>query len=89
VRKKEELTNPKSCLSRAADDEMIFVLLGRDVAAPAAIHAWVEERIRLGKNRPGDSQIVEAYECLRIMEQECPASRAKPADEPRRRGDPG
>jgi len=26
---------------------MIFVLLGRDMAAPAAIHAWVEERIRL------------------------------------------
>jgi hypothetical protein len=68
VRKQEELTNPKSCMSRAAWDEMTFVLLGRDVAAPAAIRAWIKERIRRGKNRPGDVQLQEAEACARYME---------------------
>lgn len=48
--KRDELTDPNSCLSRAKDDEMCFVLLGRDYAAPLAIVAWIDERIRLGKN---------------------------------------
>ncbi len=47
--KRDELADPTSCLNRARDDEMTFVLLGRDAAAPAAIRAWAEERIRLGK----------------------------------------
>ena len=55
-------------MSRARDDEMSFVLLGRDVAAPAAIRAWIIERIRLGKNMPDDPQILEAKACARAME---------------------
>jgi hypothetical protein len=51
---------------------MTFVLLGRDAAAPAAIRAWIVERIRLGKNQPGDEQIIEAEECARSMEAERP-----------------
>jgi len=47
--KRDELTNPASCMSRAKEDEMVFVLLGRDAAAPVAIRAWVEERIRSAK----------------------------------------
>jgi len=70
MRKRDELNNPAGCMARARDDEMTFVLLGRDAAAPAAIRAWVAERIRLGKNRPDDPQIVEAEECARIMEAE-------------------
>ena len=66
--KREELTNPKSCMSRAKDDEMTFVLLGRDAAAPATIRFWVDERIRLGKNCLMDPQIVEALECAASME---------------------
>lgn len=58
--KREELTNPNSCMSRAREDEMTFVLLERDAAAPAAIRIWVRERIRLGKNKPRDPQITEA-----------------------------
>ena len=65
--KREELTNPRSCMSRARDDEMTFVLLGRDAAAPAAIRAWVDERIRLGKNTPEDPQIIEAINCAEQM----------------------
>jgi hypothetical protein len=70
VRKRDELTNPDSCMNRAKDDEMTFVLLGRDAAAPVAIRAWVEERIRLGKNAPADPQIVEALQCAERMELE-------------------
>jgi hypothetical protein len=70
VRKIDEITNDASCLKRARMDEMVFVLLGRDKAAPFAIRAWVEERIRLGKNERDDEQIVEALACADTMEAE-------------------
>jgi len=63
MRKTEELADQNSCLNRAKDDEMLFVLLGRDIAAPAAIRAWCKERIRLGKNKRDDAQIREALAC--------------------------
>ncbi len=63
--KREELADPQSCLNRAADDELIFVLLGRDVATRAAIRAWIDERIRLGKNTADDQQIRCALRCMR------------------------
>lgn len=66
--KRGELTNPASCMSRARDDEMTFVLLGRDLAAPCAIRAWIEERIRLGKNLRRDAQILEAETCAAAMQ---------------------
>lgn len=66
--KSRELTDPFSCLNRAAGDEMCFVLLGRDAAAPVAIRAWIEERIRLGKNTADDSQILEAVACMERMQ---------------------
>lgn len=68
MRKRDELTDPNSCMCRAHDDEMTFVLLGRDAAAPAAIRAWIEERIRLGKNTRDDPQVIEAEQCARTME---------------------
>lgn len=70
MRKVDELTNPKSCMSRAANSEMTFVLLGRDAAAPAAIREWIQERIRLKKNNPEDDQIIEAAHCALQMEQD-------------------
>lgn len=57
-----------SCLQRAGECEMLFVLLSRDPAAPVAIRAWIEERIRIGKNQQNDAQIVEAFSCARTME---------------------
>jgi hypothetical protein len=66
--KRRELTDPTSCMSKARDDEMTFVLLGRDGAAPATVRFWVQERIRRGKNRADDPQIIEALECARSME---------------------
>lgn len=67
--KRDELTNPNSCMSRAKDDEMTFVLLGRDAAAPVAIGAWIDERLRLGKNLEDDAQIIEARACALTMGQ--------------------
>jgi hypothetical protein len=55
--KSAELSDPASCLGKAGDAEMLFVLLARDAAAPVAIRAWIGERLRIGKNRPDDPQI--------------------------------
>jgi hypothetical protein len=68
--KSEELKNPDSCLNRAREDEMLFVLLGRDAAAPHAIREWAAQRIRLGKNKPEDDQIAEALEAADRMDAE-------------------
>lgn len=70
MRKREELTNPASCMSRAREGEMTFVLLGRDEAAPDAIRYWAERRVDLGKNQVGDAQLAEAEACARTMEAE-------------------
>ena len=66
--KSEELTNPASCMSRAREDEMTFVLLARDIAAPDTIRYWVNKRLACGKNRLGDPQIQEALKCADVME---------------------
>jgi hypothetical protein len=68
--KHEELTNPRSCMSRASKHEMTFVLLARDIAASEVIRFWVAERIRLGKNSASDQQILEALHCANFMEQQ-------------------
>jgi hypothetical protein len=68
VKKIDEISNPGSCLLRAKMTEPLFVLIGRDVAAPATIRAWVEERLRHGKNQATDPQITEALELAREME---------------------
>jgi hypothetical protein len=70
MRKRDELTDPTSCMSRARDEEWTFVLLGRDRAAPVAVRAWIEERVRLGKNVRTDAQIVEAEQWIRTVQAE-------------------
>jgi len=67
MKKHDELLDTTSCLNRAADDELLFVLLERDAAASVAIRAWARERIRLGKNTRTDPQITEALSCARRM----------------------
>jgi hypothetical protein len=66
--KSQELNDPTSCLNRAREDEMTFVLLGRDVAAPAAVRCWAQERVRLGKNQWDDKQIAEAMQWANKVE---------------------
>jgi len=68
--KRDEISDTASCLNKASDGERLFVLLARDPAAPVAIRAWIAERIRLGKNAPGDEQLREAFECAALMETE-------------------
>lgn len=68
--KSEELSNPKSCMSRAEDGEMTFVLLARDIAAPETIRNWAAARVRRAKNMREDPQIVEALECASAMERQ-------------------
>lgn len=66
--KRDVIDNSESCLNRAASQEHLFVLLSRDPASPVAIRAWITERLRIGRNVPGDEQIREAYECAALME---------------------
>jgi hypothetical protein len=69
--KRDELANPNSCINRAADDEMLFVLRGRDLAAPFIIEEWCRLRITIGKNsRIDDPQILEALDCARKMREQ-------------------
>lgn len=70
MRKREELSSAKSCTATAHPEEMVFVLLGRDPAAPVAIRAWATERVLLGKNKAEDPQIVEALACADTMQAE-------------------
>jgi hypothetical protein len=68
--KRDEVADPQSCLNRARDDERVFLLLARDVAAPTAIRAWAHMRIQLGRNVATDPQIVEALACADAMDAE-------------------
>ena len=70
MRKKDELSKEHTCMQHAHAEEMVFVLLSRDAAAPVAIRAWVTERLRLGKNTEQDPQIAEALECAATMDAE-------------------
>jgi hypothetical protein len=70
VRKRDELSNQTSCINRALDHELTFVLLGRDAAAPYAIRRWAAERISSGKNTYDDRQIKEALDTAEAMDRE-------------------
>jgi hypothetical protein len=70
MRKQFELKDSSSCLNRANDNEMLFVLRGHDAAAPAIIRMWVQMRVTMGKNRLDDDQMQEALACATIMERE-------------------
>lgn len=65
--KRDELSSPNSCMAKALDDEMVFVLLARDKAAPAAILHWCTERIALGLNLPTDQKIQDAMRSAQAM----------------------
>ena len=70
MKKTDEATQRNSCWNKARDDERVFVLLARDAAAPETLRFWASRRVELGKNQPGDPQIVEALDCADRMEDE-------------------
>lgn len=76
MQKFKELTDQSSCINRAKNDEWTFVLLGRDSAAPDTIRDWVRRRIKMGKNKTTDRQIIEALSCAKKMEEEYAILRA-------------
>jgi hypothetical protein len=63
-----ELTEPNSCLSKAGDNEMLFVLRAKDPTAAETIRDWVERRIAAGLNAREDDKIQEALRCAATME---------------------
>jgi hypothetical protein len=65
--KGKERSDTNSCWNKAREDELLFILLARDPAAPVAIEAWINERIRLGKNQGSDTQIADARACALRM----------------------
>lgn len=68
MKKHEELSDPKSCLSKANYDEPLFILRATDKAAPVAIRAWIEERIASGQNTRSDEKMISAAELATEME---------------------
>lgn len=70
MKKIDEQLNGESCLNKAKQWEMLFVLMARDPAAPVAIRAWIAERVRIGRNAPTDSKIMAAEQCAEMMEQQ-------------------
>lgn len=66
--KREVRNNPRSCWNKAHDHEPMFILLGRDVAAPNAIRFWATARIQANENQEGDAQIEGARAIAAAME---------------------
>ena len=73
MRKYKELVDQNSCLNKAFSKELLFVLIGRDEAAPDTIRFWAKKRIELNKNKEEDGIIQEALICAEQMEKELPA----------------
>jgi hypothetical protein len=48
VIKKFEVSDPTSCLNKAADDEPVFVLRAHDRTAAQAVRWWLENALDLG-----------------------------------------
>ncbi len=60
MKKRDEIADPNSCLNKARDNEIIFVLLERDDAYADTVEYWAKRRVELGKNKPSDGQVTEA-----------------------------
>ena len=58
--KRDELSDPTSCLNRVEEDEPVFVLRAADMCAPDTILFWILSRLTAGRNQEDDTQIKEA-----------------------------
>lgn len=69
------------CYANAEDDEPMFILLGRDPHAHAAVRKWADDReqmVRAGLKPIDDMNMVwEARECAVAMETYCAERRRK------------
>lgn len=66
--KREEIANPDSCLSRAADDEPVFVLRANDPRAAHVVRYWAAEYLheKGGFARMTDAQVAKYNEALKL-----------------------
>lgn len=66
--KRDELTNPESCLNKAADNEPVFVLRANDENAAPAVAAWARDYIisKGGWNNMSDAQRKKYNEAMDI-----------------------
>lgn len=61
--KKDEMSDPNSCLNKAAEDEPVFVLRAQDLTAPEVIREWVARASAYGmisKEKSDDALAVAA-----------------------------
>ncbi len=75
--KLKELYDKNSCLNKARSSEMVFTLIERE-ATPETIRFWCAERIRKGKNKPDDAQIIEALASADYVEMRLALDDTKP-----------
>lgn len=66
--KKQEIDNLASCLNKAAMDEPLFVLRGKDICAAETVREWTRKRIASGKNQPDDEQILDSLSIADAMD---------------------
>jgi hypothetical protein len=52
VLKNEELANPASCINKAAPDEPVFVLRGKDICSAFAVRQWANVAEAGGHHEP-------------------------------------
>lgn len=60
--KKDELTK-QGCFTKAADDEMLFVLRAQDVSAPKVVLHWIAKNF----DSASEEKLREAFECAIAM----------------------
>lgn len=63
MKKYKELKDPSSCLNKAGDDEMLFVLRAQDVTSPKTILYWITENFETCP----PAKLREAFECAMSM----------------------
>jgi hypothetical protein len=64
MEKLREMADPASCLNKAGDHELLFVLLERDPSCLAAVEAWINDRIARGLNTSTDDKITSARQWM-------------------------
>lgn len=65
MQKQEEISNPDSCLNKAADDEPLFVLRAHDRMAPMTVRQWAMRAKAFGSPK---EKIDEAHRIANRME---------------------
>lgn len=64
-----EISDPKSCLNKASNDEPIFVLRAKDPQSIPIVLAWIQKRIEEGHEDVDDPKIRDAFEwCVKAKD---------------------